>query len=169
MQGFEPFAPVVGAARRFAVDGNELVPVRPQRGDPAVETAAEQDRVDPIDQGAHPTLAGDAMMEFRKAPQKVEMVLAPGGDVVEVITGGDGGADHQKQNLPERIHHPPRLTVIAKFGKVLQQQGQSRPRGLLVEDRVGTDVHARAPCRIRAPKESRSASQDKITRKCPLT
>ena len=41
MQGFEPFALVVGSARRFAIDRDELVPVRPERRDPAVETAAE--------------------------------------------------------------------------------------------------------------------------------
>jgi hypothetical protein len=40
MQGLEPFAPVVGAARRLAVNGDELVPVRPERRDPAVEAAA---------------------------------------------------------------------------------------------------------------------------------
>src|SRR5208283_5833799 len=153
------FALIVGSARGFAVDRDELVPVRPERGDPAVETAAEQDRVDPVDEGAHPALAGDAVMEFRKAPQKAEMVLAPGDDVVEVVTGGDGGADHQKQNLLERIHYPPGLTVIPEFGKVLQKQGQSRPRNLFVEDRDGEAIHDRAPCRIRAPRESSSASQ----------
>src|SRR5216110_1923551 len=86
MQGFEPFAMIVGSARRFAVDGDELVPVRPQRRNPAVETAAEQDRVDPVDEGAHPALAGDAVMEFRKAPQKGEMMFAPSDDVVEIAS-----------------------------------------------------------------------------------
>src|SRR5438105_8181249 len=80
MQGFEPFAMIMGSARRFAVDGDELVPVRPQRRNPAVETAAEQDRVDPVDEGTHPALAGDAVMELRKAPQKGEMVSAPRDD-----------------------------------------------------------------------------------------
>jgi hypothetical protein len=154
MQGFEPFAMIVGTARGFAVDRDELVPVRPERRDPAVETAAEQDRVDPVDEGAHPALARDAMMELRKAPQKAEMVFAPGDDVVEVVAGRNGGASHQQQNLLERIHHPPGLAVIPELGEMLQQQGQSRPRGLLVEDHDGDRVHDRAPCRIRAPRES---------------
>jgi len=85
VQGSEPFALVVGAPRCLAVDGDEVVPVRPQRRDPAVEAAAEQHRVDPVDQGAQPALAGDAVMELREAPQEIEMVLAPGGDVVEIV------------------------------------------------------------------------------------
>src|SRR4249919_2602910 len=74
--------------------------------------------------------------------------------VVEVVAGRNGGASHQQQNLLERIHHPPGLAVIPELGEMLQQQGQSRPRGLLVEDHDGDRVHDRAPCRIRAPRES---------------
>ena len=46
MQGFEPLALVVGAPRRLAVDGDEVVPTRPERRDPALEAASEQDRID---------------------------------------------------------------------------------------------------------------------------
>src|SRR5437870_12984321 len=109
------------------------------------------------------------MIELRKAPQEGEMVFAPGDDVVKIVAGSYGGAGHQQQNLLERIHHPPRLAVIPEFGEMLQKQAQSRPRGVLVGGRDGDGVHDRAPCRIRASRESRSSSQYKITRKCPLT
>src|SRR6266496_2668581 len=145
MQGFEPFAPVVGSARRFAVDRDELVPPRPERRDPAVETAAEQGRVDPIDEGAQPALARNAVMELGEPAQKGEMVLAPGDDVVEIVAGRDRGAGHQQQDLLERIHDPPGLALIPEFGKMLQKQAQARPRGLLVNDRLDASVHARAP------------------------
>ena len=41
MERLEPFALVVGAARRLAVDGNQIVPVRPEFLDPALKTARE--------------------------------------------------------------------------------------------------------------------------------
>jgi hypothetical protein len=91
MQGFEPFALVVGSARRFAVDGDEFVPVRPERGNPAVETAAKQGWIDPIDEMPEPALAWNAVMKLREMPQEGEMVFAPGDDVVEIVAGGDRG------------------------------------------------------------------------------
>ena len=99
MQGLEPLAPVVGTARRLAVDRNELMPVRPQRRHPILKAAPEQDRIDPIDEAAHPALAGNPVMELRKPPQKREMVPAPGDDIVEIVARRDGGAGHQQQDL----------------------------------------------------------------------
>jgi hypothetical protein len=126
------------------------VPVRPQRGNPAVKTAAEQDRIDPIEEGPEPALAGNAVMILREMPQEDEMVFAPGDNVVEIVAGGDRGAGHQQQDLLERIHNAPRLAVILELGKVSQKQGKTRTRDLSVEDRV----HDGAPVRIRAPTES---------------
>jgi hypothetical protein len=59
-------------------------------------------------------------------PQKVEMFLTPGDNIVEVIASGDRGARYQQQKLTQRIDNTPGLAV--KFGKVMQKQGQSRPR-----------------------------------------
>jgi len=75
MQGFETLATVVGAPRRLAVDGDEVVAIRPERGDPAFETAAEENGVDAVDEGSQPALAGNAEVKLRKTPQKTEMVL----------------------------------------------------------------------------------------------
>jgi len=68
----------VGAPGGLAVDGNEIVAVWPQRGDPALEAASEQERVDAVDEGAQPALAGDAVVEGREAAQNGEVVRAPG-------------------------------------------------------------------------------------------
>jgi hypothetical protein len=81
----------VASARRFAVDGDEFVPVRPERGNPAVETAAKQGWIDPIDEMPEPALAWNAVMKLREMPQEGEMVFAPGDDVVEIVAGGDRG------------------------------------------------------------------------------
>ena len=52
----------------------------------------EQDRIDPIEQGPEPALAGNAVMIVREMPQEDEMVFAPGDNVVEIVAGGDRGA-----------------------------------------------------------------------------
>src|ERR1700739_2729826 len=145
MQGLEPLAAVVGAPRRLAVDGDEVVPARPQRGDPAVEAAAEQHRIDAIDQAAQPALAGNAKMELREAAQKIEMMLTPGDDIVEVVARREGGAGHQQQYLFERIHDPARLPVVRKRGKMLQKQRHTRPWYILFRKHDAEIVHDRAP------------------------
>src|SRR3984893_13801354 len=86
VQGFEPLAAVVGAPRGLAVDGDEVVPVRPQRRHPTCKAASEQDRIDPIDQLAQPALARNTVMKLREPAQEIEVVPAPGTHVVEIVT-----------------------------------------------------------------------------------
>jgi hypothetical protein len=85
MQRLQPLAFVVGAPRCLAVDGDEIMAIRPERRNPALETTPEQDRIDAVDEVAQPALAGNAEVEFREAAQKGEMAFAPGGDLVEII------------------------------------------------------------------------------------
>ena len=99
MQRFEALAPVVGAARGLAVDGDQIVPGRPHRPDPIFETTREGQRIDPVHQSAQPALARDAVVERREPPQKIQMILAPGGDFVEIVARGDGGAGQQQQDF----------------------------------------------------------------------
>jgi len=132
VQGFEPLAAVVGAPCGLAVDGDEVVPVRPQRRHPTRKAACEQDRIDPIDELAHPTLTRNAVMEFRKGAQEIEVLPAPSANVFEIVATGDRRTDDQQHHLLERIHHPPGVPVIAKFGKMVQQNGHACPRDLFV-------------------------------------
>ena len=85
-------------------------------------------------------LAGNAVMEFREMPQKMQVMLAPGDDIVEVVTGRDAGAGHQQQDLPEGIDYAPGLPVVLQLGKVLQKQIQTRTRTLTLEDGVAARV-----------------------------
>ena len=114
---------VLGAPRRLAVDGDEVVPIRPQRRYPTLETASEQDRIDPVDEFAQPTLTRNAIMKLRKPAQEIEVMPAPGANLVEIIATGDRRTDDQQHHLFERIHDPPRFPVISKPGKMLQQNG----------------------------------------------
>jgi len=132
VQGFEPFAAVVGAPCGLAVDGDEVVPVRPQRRHPTRKAAPEKDRIDPIAEFAQPTLTRNAVIELREGAQEIKMLPAPGANIFEVIATGDRRTDDQQHHLLERIHHPPRLPVIAQPGEMLEQYGQPCPRRLLV-------------------------------------
>src|SRR3954464_3451437 len=151
----------MGAPGGLAVDGNEIVAVWPQRGDPALEAASEQERVDAVDEGAQPARAGNAVVEGGEAAQNGEVVRAPGNDVVEVVAGGDGRAGDQEQHLVEGVEHAPRLAGIVEGGELFQEQAQAGAR----HGRAGTDLadvgrkgagvagaggHGRAPCRIRS-------------------
>ena len=48
------------------------------------------------------------------------MVMAKGGDLVEVVARGDGGAGQQQQDLGQQVDDPARLTVVFEPGKILQ-------------------------------------------------
>jgi hypothetical protein len=51
-------------------------------------------------------------MKLRELSQKIEMLLAPGHDVLEVIARGNGGACQKQQDLGQRMRYPPRLPLI---------------------------------------------------------
>ena len=65
------------------------------------------------------------MMEVREMPQKVEMFVAPGDNIVKVIAPCDRSA---RYDFTQGIDDTPGLAVIIEFGKVVQKQGQPRPR-----------------------------------------
>src|SRR5215475_14404455 len=54
MERLESLALVVGAARRLAVDGDQIMPAGPESLDPALETAPEQQRIETVDQRPQP-------------------------------------------------------------------------------------------------------------------
>ena len=145
MQRFQPLAFVVGAPRGLAVDGDEVVAIRPERGDPALKTTPEQDRIDTVYEIAQPALAGDAEMEIRKAAQKSKMTVPLRGDLVEIVARTYGCAGHQQKDLGKRIHDAPRLALVGQLGKMLQQQSQPVAGNLLVGKFENQIFHRRAP------------------------
>jgi hypothetical protein len=52
-----------------------------------------------IDQCAQPTLAGNAVMVRRAFSQKIQMMLAPRDDIVEIVARHDVRAAQQKKNF----------------------------------------------------------------------
>jgi hypothetical protein len=88
------------------------------------------------------------MVIGQKAAQKIEVVLAPFDDLVEIVACSDRPANGQKQNFRERVRDPPRLPIILDKPEMVQKQPQLRP--------VGKLQHG-GGLRITAPTESRLA------------
>ena len=86
VQRFEPFARIVGAPCSLAVDGNQIVPVGSKAPQSSFRNRSEQDRVDAVDQSSQPAHAWDT--KRRESSQKIQMMLAPGDDVIEIIPRG---------------------------------------------------------------------------------
>ena len=53
--------------------------------------------------------------------QKVEPQFAPHPDLDEILHPAKAGAQHQEQNLPQRIDQPPTLPGILQRRKVINQ------------------------------------------------
>ena len=164
MQGLETFTAIMGATCRFAVDGDEIMPIWPQRCHPTCKAAPEQGRTDPIDEATQPALARNTMMEVGEMPQKVEVFLAPGDNIVEVIAPCDRGARHQQQDLTQGIGDTPGLAVVLEFGKMAQKQGQPRPRHLPVKSRIQNLRHGRLVAESRRPRNHSCCVNTKL---CP--
>ena len=90
---------VVAATRGLAVDGDELRGIAAQFARPGHEAIREQVRIEAVEKEIEPAGARHAMVIGQETAQEVEMGLAPGGDVVEVVAGSDAGADHQEQRF----------------------------------------------------------------------
>jgi acetyltransferase-like isoleucine patch superfamily enzyme len=121
LQRFEPFCACPGAPRTLAVDGNQIVPIGPKRRNPVVETASEHDRVDAVDQCPQPAHARDIEMKRRESSQEIQMMLAPGADVVEIIARGDRGAGQKHEDVGGGIHDPPGFPVIVDLRKYFRK------------------------------------------------
>jgi hypothetical protein len=61
--------------------------------------------------------------------QKVQMRLAPGGDVVVVVTVGDRSTDHQQKDLRQGMDDAADCRRIVDYGKMIKQNGQPGFRG----------------------------------------
>ena len=137
---------VMAAARGFAVDGDEFGGIAAQLARPGHEAVGEQVGVDAVQKDIEPAGARHPVVIGQKAPQEGEMGPAPGGDIVEVVAGGDAGADDEKQDLRQRMRHPPLFAPVFDDRKMIQQTAQA---GLVVEV-----FHGRPPKSSWSPSQS---------------
>ena len=98
-----PPRPVVAAARRLTVDGDDVgLPVA-QRLHPFGKAALEQLRIDAVHHVIERVVGRDAPLEGQEAAQKLQPRLAPKLDLDEVVHAAQRSAQHHKQDLPQRI------------------------------------------------------------------
>ncbi|MBV8852832.1 MAG: hypothetical protein JOY91_05500 [Sinobacteraceae bacterium] len=116
--------PVMAAARGFAVNGEPVGTIRPALAHPGGADGLEQRRMDPVHQDGQPAPAGHTR---RGAAQKVQVCLAPGGDMVIVVAVGEAAADPQQQDLWERIEDAADIARILDLRQVLEQDGKTGP------------------------------------------
>jgi hypothetical protein len=113
--------PVVAAPRGLTVQRDELRRILAQRARPGHEAGREQLGVDAVHQDIEPTPAGQAMVKRQKTAQKVQMSLAPGGNVIEIIARRNRPADNKQQDLRQGMGHPPLLARVLDNRKMIQK------------------------------------------------
>ena len=133
-------AAVMAAARGLAVDGDQVGPIRPDLADPGAEAGREQARIDPVHQQREPACPRHPVMVGQEAAQELQALLPPGGDRLVVVAVGDRAADHQQQNLRQRVGDPPRLAGVLDDGQMVQKGAKA---GLL--SKHGGKAHDGAP------------------------
>src|SRR6516162_3632493 len=82
----------------------------------------------------HPVMVG------QEAAQELQALLPPGCDRLVVVAVGDRAADHQQQNLRQRMGDPPRLAGVLDDGQMVQKGAKA---GLL--SKHGGKAHDGAP------------------------
>jgi hypothetical protein len=112
---------VVAAARGLSIDGDELRAFGPSLAHPSGEGGREQGRVDTVHQNGQPAPAGDAVLVGQMASQEVQVGVAPRGNMVVVVAVGDGAADHQEQDLGQRVGNATDVARVVDGGEVVQQ------------------------------------------------
>jgi hypothetical protein len=94
------------------------------------------------------------MMERREPPQEIQMMLAPRGDLVEIVARGNGGAAQQQQDFSQRKGDPPGFPLVRKPRKMAQQQSHPRPGELPSRRKSRLHRPSGASSRFGAPIES---------------
>jgi hypothetical protein len=116
----------MAAARRLAVERDELRSVGAQRQRPVGEAGLEEARIDPVHHHPQPIRTGCSEVELGKGAQEGAMLLAPQRDLVIVLTVGDRRRHDQEQNLAQRVHDLRRLARILDPPEMVQKPAQPR-------------------------------------------
>jgi hypothetical protein len=102
-------------------------------------------------------------MKRRASPRKIPMMLAPGDDVVEIITRDDGGAVRKEED-PASGCTTRQYSRSSSICEKCFRRTAKRARGIS-PSKIGSMITPR----ITGSRESRSARQAKISPARPLT
>ncbi len=117
---------IMAAARGFPVYGDELGTFRPCLAHPGGEGRREQRRIDAVHEQSEPASARNAVLVGQIAAQEADVRVAPGGDGVEMIAIGHGGADDEQQHLAQRMRDAPGLARVVDDREMVEKRLQTR-------------------------------------------
>jgi len=137
---------VVATARGLGVVGHQRRRIGSHRRRPGLEAVRKQRRIDAVHQHTQPARAGNPVMVGQEAAKERQIILAPVGDVLEVVARSDRTADHQKQHFGQRMRHPPAFPTVLDQQEMVQKQPQTR---LLASIKHGGVLRINAANRIR--------------------
>jgi hypothetical protein len=109
-------------ARGLAVDGDDVRLGVAQLCHPGHEADLEPCRVDGVDHVAQRVVARDPVPVGQEPAQEGQMLSAPQPRLDEVVSAGQGGGQHQEQDLRQRVEHLPGLARILQRREMIQQR-----------------------------------------------
>lgn len=96
-----------------------------QAGDPSRKALREHVRIKPVhhivERIVERIVRGNAALERQELAQEVKLRSAPLRGFNKSLGSGQGGAQHQKHDLRQRVFHLPGLTWVFKGRKIIDQ------------------------------------------------
>ena len=129
VQRLAAFRARMGAPRRLAVDRQDVGFALAQAFDPPGKARLKKLGIERVDDVVERIVRRQPAFKRVEPPQKVETQFAPHPDFDKIIHPAKAGAEHQKQNLPQRINHPPALARILERRKIIQKAFRRGCRG----------------------------------------
>jgi len=131
VQGLDPGGRRARAPRRLAVDGDDLAVLIgcAQPRHPRHEGVAERLAVERGDHRVDRVVGRNALTIGQKAAQERDVQLAPTRDLREVVGPGHHPAQHQQQDLGQRIDHLGALARILQRGITIENINGMRLNG----------------------------------------
>ena len=117
-----------------------------------------------VDQCAQPALAGNAMVERREFSQKVEMVLAPGDDIVEIVARRRWWRRSATTGPRQRVQRPARARGRPRASKNASTVAPTRPWAHPRRRKNRSYRSSGAPCESERPRNHISHVNAKIAR-----
>jgi hypothetical protein len=120
VQRLAALAAVMRAPHGLAIDGDDLGIAVTQGRDPGGEAGLEEIGVESVDDVVQRVVRRQAALLGQEAAETIQALLAPQLDLDEVLHAAERRAEHDEQELRQRIHDAPRFTRIAQRREMVE-------------------------------------------------